>query len=126
MFQMNKFLSITILLCLSFSQIFSQVKTNELSLSFGPSFPFGNYSSASLDNELSGFAKIGQAISINYSSRLKNNLRLEAMLYGQRNPINTSAFANELSKASALNNWTFDEKSWYATSLLLGISKELE
>ncbi len=122
---MNKFFSITILLCLSFSQIFSQNKTNELSLSIGPSFPLGDYSNTSLNNEFSGFAKTGQTISINFSRRLKNNLGLEAMLYGQRNPINTSAFANELSKSIG-SNWTVDEKSWYATSLLLGISKELQ
>lgn len=121
---MNKFLSITIL-CLCFSQIFGQNKTNELSLSFGPSFPLGDYSNTSLNNKFSGFAKTGQAISINYSRRLKNNLGLEAMLYGQRNPINTSAFANELSKSGGFTNWTVNEKSWYATSLLLGISKEL-
>ena len=129
---------IIILVCLSLSPgvSFSQAQKNRLTLSFGPSFPVGNYGSASSTNAMSGFAKTGISSNVSYSHLLHDNFGLEVMLYGQQNGLNTGIMEQQLSESGFFynpydnskryyKNWTVPEKKWRLGSLLLGLSKEL-
>lgn len=107
---------------------------NVLSLSIGPSFPVGNFSSVSPSNQFAGYAKVGETANISFVHKLNKNTGLMAMLYGQRNGLNTKELEQQLSGAeifpyngSGFNhypNWEIDKKSWYLESLLVGITEE--
>ena len=119
---------------------------NTASFSIGPSFPIGNFSSTDPSNNLSGYAVSGIAANLSFNHKLNNQLGLIAMLYGQRNGINTNIFSDQLDKSffdpqfissssgspysptgsqEVYYNWNIENKYWYLESVMLGATEEL-
>lgn len=117
---------------------YSQVdhSKNCLSISTGSSIPIGNFGSTSTSNKYAGYAKIGEAVNLTIAHKLKRKIALVGTLYGQRNALNTALLAKQYEKVAIpfyyngngpnyYPNWSFDKKSWYIGSLLLGLNTEL-
>lgn len=128
----KKFLIIIIVFSYPNTNLFCQSSKSTLSLSIGPSFPLGNYAKTDPANNLSGYSKAGESINISFNYKLNNGVVFEAMLYGERNGLNTKAFANQFSEVGFFtfygdpryySNWTIDKKSWNVESLLLGVTR---
>jgi hypothetical protein len=117
---------------------------NTLSFFIGASFPVGNFSSTDPSNNLSGYAVPGVSANFSYNHKLNKQLGLTAMLYGQRNGINTSTLSDQMDKSyffpqfiNAENpnfqprgqevyyNWNIEKKYWYLESTMLGATEEL-
>jgi hypothetical protein len=133
-----------IFFCLAqISFVFSQTTKDRssISISVGAAMPTGQFSSTDLLDSKSGFAKIGEEVSISYSTPLTKGWSFIAHVQGQRNPLNTNAFESSFSQAkiyqgfyfgTGLNNpppqtsykiypnWKFEKKSWLYGALLLG------
>ena len=118
----------------SYSQ--KEYKENSLSFSIGPSFPVGNFANTNLSNNSAGFAKMGEYANFSFNHKLSERLSFTIMLNGQRNGLNTKAFAREFSKNAFFDdlpafgpryysNWMVDKKSWYMESLQIGITEEI-
>ena len=129
---MKKLLLIILVFSYPSIKLFCQSNKGTLSLSIGPSFPLGNYAKTDQANNLSGYSKAGESINISFNYKLNNGVVFEAMLYGERNGLNTKAFANQFSEAGFFtfygdpryySNWTIDKKSWNVESLLLGVTR---
>lgn len=130
---MKKIILIILVFSYPGTKLFCQSNNSTLSLSIGPSLPVGNYAKTDPANNLSGYSKAGESINISFGYKLNKGIGLEAMLYGERNGLNTKAFANQLSELGFFafygdpryySNWTIDKKSWYAESLLLGVTRQ--
>lgn len=128
------FLAIFVLIS-QYSYCQNETHKNHLSLSIGPSIPIGNFSSTNPLNNLSGFAKLGETINLSVIHRLNKNFGLIAMLYGQRNSLNTISLAHQFAETGIYfgsiggrpnyyPNWVIDKKSWYVESILLGVGDE--
>jgi hypothetical protein len=117
---------------------YSQVDYNKNSLSFslGSSIPIGNFGSTSTSNKYAGYAKIGEAVNLTIAHKLSRKIALVGTLYGQRNALNTALLAKQYEKVAIpfyyngngpnyYPNWSFNKKSWYIGSLLLGLNTEL-
>jgi hypothetical protein len=117
---------------------------NTLSFSIGASFPVGNFSSTDPSNNLSGYAVPGISANFSFNHKLNKQLSLTAMLYGQRNGINTKTLADQLDKSyifpiaistgspyfpsgdqKVYFNWNIEKKYWYLESVMLGVTEEL-
>lgn len=135
---MKKHILFFFLLLLIFPYTYAQTVSdkNTLSLSIGPSFPVGHFSSTDPSDKLSGYAKAGEAIDIAFAHEVHNGFGLTAMLFGQRNGLNTNALARQLAETGIVfgfngaspnhyPNWTIDKASWYTASLLAGITEQL-
>lgn len=110
---------------------------NIFSFSVGGSLPVGNYASTNLSYNLAGFAKLGESVNLSFEHKINNHVGLIAMLLGQRNGLNTNAFASQFSKTPFFSgfgpgfpryysNWVIDKKNWYGESLLIGGTFELK
>lgn len=73
---------------------------NTLSFSIGPSIPVGNFSSSNPSNNLSGYAVTGISANFSFNHKLNKQFGITAMLYGQRNGINTNTLSGQLDKFS--------------------------
>jgi hypothetical protein len=123
---------------LTFSQ--TSNKAN-VSIMVGPAFPTGHFANTNLYDRSSGFAKVGEAISLSYTKPISGDWAFLINVTGQRNPINTNAFESNFSKAkfyqgvyfsSDLNNpppqtnytiypnWKFENRSWLCAALQVG------
>jgi hypothetical protein len=113
-----------------------------ISVSVGPALPVGKFSAKDITDNLAGFAKIGQSVSVSYSKLLSKNWGIAIDLRGQRNPLNTTALKNSLSTTKIYQgilsgsifpnipppqasytfypNWQFEKKAWLYGALLLG------
>jgi len=106
---------------------------NLLSLSIGPSFPAGPFSSTNASDNSSGYAKTGEAVNLSFIHEIHNGFGLTALLLGQRNPLNTGALTRQLDgtgfevngSSRHYPNWTADKTSWFTGSLLVGITKKI-
>jgi hypothetical protein len=117
---------------------------NTLSFSIGASFPVGNFSSTDPSNNLSGYAVPGVSANFSFNHKLNKQLGLTAMLYGQRNGINTSTLSDQLDRSylfplafstgspyftsgdqEVYFNWNIEKKYWYLESVMLGVTEEL-
>jgi hypothetical protein len=114
---------------------YSQQK-NYLSLYIGGSIPVGSYAGTDFSNPSDGFAKLGELMNISFSHKLNKHLSLTAMLYGQRNGINTSKLESGISQTyffgdfndigpRQYGHWVVNKKSWYAESIQVGLSEEM-
>jgi hypothetical protein len=124
-----------------FSQRFKDKGT--ISISVGPALPVGKFSAKDINDNIAGFAKPGQSVSVSYSKLVSKNWGIAIDIRGQRNPLNTTALKNSLSTAkisqgisfwsgSVTNipppqlttviypNWQFEKKAWLYGALLLG------
>jgi hypothetical protein len=119
---MQKIFFLSAFFLLTFYAGFSQ-KNNELLLSFGPSFPGGDYSKADIMDPTSGFGSVGEQLSISYTRNINAHWGAIALLSGQRNPLNTTAAANDYSQYQydGFTNWEFDKVSWKMANLFVGI-----
>ncbi len=118
---------------------------NTISFSIGPSFAVGNFSSTDPSNNLSGYAVPGISANFSFNHKLNKEFGLTAILYGQRNGVNTNTLSDQLDKSffypyafstGSTNipaggeevyyyNWNIDNKYWYLESIMLGITEEL-
>jgi len=112
----------------------SQNTKSTISINIGPSVPVGNYSKTDQANSLSGYAKMGSAVSLSYAYSLSDDVSIIAMFALQKNAINTTAFESQLSQsafgfaggaARYYGNWDVQEKSWFNKYGLLGLSKNM-
>jgi hypothetical protein len=142
---MKKILLLFSLIAFQITFVFSQVKKDRgsISISVGPALPVGKFSAKDINDNLAGFAKMGQSVSVSYSKLLSKNWGIAIDLRGQRNPLNTTALQNSLSTArisqgisflsgSVTNipppqlatviypNLQFEKKAWLYGALLLG------
>lgn len=90
-----------------------------VAISIGPSIPIGDFASKDGKNDSAGFAKTGAIFDISFVYKLGKNLGISALLRGQSNSVDNSAFANELSKQVG-GSWTVDSESWKIGGLMLG------
>lgn len=118
---------------------------NTISFSIGSSFPTGNFSSTDPSNNLSGYAVPGKSANLSFNHKLNNQFGLIAMLYGQRNGINTDILSDQLDKSfffpqfitysggspyfptgsqEVYFNWHIEKKYWYLESVMLGVMEE--
>jgi hypothetical protein len=141
---MKKILLLLSLTAFQNTFVFSQAKKDKgsISVSFGPALPVGKFSAKDINDNVAGFAKLGQSVSVSYSKLLSKNWGIAIDLRGQRNPLNTRALQNSLSTTtiyqgilvagSGLNfpppqftqviypNWQFEKQAWLYGALLLG------
>ncbi|CAN5417047.1 hypothetical protein BH10BAC3_BH10BAC3_19060 [soil metagenome] len=140
---MRKILLLIFYCLTQISFAFSQAtkERDNICISIGIANPIGGFSSTELPDSKSGFAKIGESVSLCYSKPVTREWSFVAHLHAQRNPLNTSAFEKDLSQAkiyqgfyffSDPNNpppqtsykiypdWKFEKKSWLCSALLLG------
>jgi len=79
---------------------------------------------------------VGETVNFTILHKINKEIGLIAMLYGQRNGLNTNLIAQQFAETAIpfyyngggpnyYPNWTIDKKSWYLASFLLGISDEL-
>jgi hypothetical protein len=127
---------------LSYAQIISD--HNTLSFSIGLSIPVGNFSSTDPSNNLSGYAVPGISANFSFNHKLNKQFGITAMLYGQRNGINTNTLSDQLDKSSIYPigissgstgiptgeqekyyDWNIDKKYWYLESVMLGVTEEI-
>ena len=129
--------------CLLFiSNCFAQSNKDNgtVSLSAGASMPVGSYAGKNITDPGAGFASLGESFNISYAHLLKHRFGLTAVLFGQRNPVNTKALDSDLSQQQfstgpissssgqpppqptfvTYPNWNFEKKAWLSGSLLLG------
>jgi hypothetical protein len=106
-----------------------------VSFSLGASLPVGNFSSTDPANKFSGYAKVGETINFSLVHKFYENVGLIAMLYGQRNGLNTNLLAQQFAQTAIYfgntgngpnyyPNWSIDKMTWYSESFLLGITDE--
>jgi opacity protein-like surface antigen len=124
------------LLCLLLLQCsYAQKEDNRdlVSFSAGASFPTGNFSSSNPSNKLAGYAKAGIAINFSFEHPLNRTIGLAAMLSGEKNGLNTAAFARQFQTTGIYfdfntprhyPDWVVEKKSWYRESLLAGITQQ--
>jgi hypothetical protein len=141
---MKKILFLFSLTAFQISFVFSQRIKDKgtISISVGPALPVGKFSSKDLNDQLAGFTKMGEAVSVSYSKLLSKNWGIAIDVRGQRNPLNTAALQNSLATkiiyqgtliaVSGTNfpppqltpviypNWQFEKKAWLNGALLLG------
>jgi hypothetical protein len=115
---------------------------NLLTVSFGPSIPIGNYANTNLSNDDAGFAKTGETINICFEHKLNKHFGIAAMMYGQKNVINTAAMAQQFGQLQFMEpyagpgqqpptttyvrypDWSFDKNNYYLGSFLIGATNE--
>lgn len=126
---------IILLAAITFAAVstFSQPISSKSSIAFsaGPSIPMGDYSNTGKQNNHADFSKAGINASISYRYKLDKTIGLEAMVYGQKNALNTSAIEKNLSETGFLNhqpgyysNWSVEKKNWQIGSFMAGVSGE--
>lgn len=108
---------------------------NSVSLSLGASVPVGNFSKTDMNNDLSGFAKTGEYVHLTFEHRLGNGNGPAILLrfYGQRNGLNTQAFADQFKNLPFYLNggpqpvfystWNVQKKAWMLGSLMAGVKE---
>jgi hypothetical protein len=133
---------LTVTLLVLFTRDYSQSKKADgLNITIGPSLPIGKYAEKDAIKTSYGFAKAGEAVNISYVHLSNNKFGWSIALHGQKNPLNTKAYANAMSQlnyyegvfaSSSPNpnppqgqpnkygNWKFDKNSWSSGSILLG------
>ena len=130
---MKKILCFVAIAILSATNSFSQTtfKKNTFSISAGPSFAIGNFSSTDPSNPLSGFANTGQNVNLFYTYQLNNHVGIIGMIYGERNGLNTKAMAVEYGKALDIptnapgeryQDWDVGKSNWLTGALMIGVS----
>ena len=144
---MKKLSLLTFAVLIQATCTFSQINDKDnFSLTVGPAFPIGTFANTNLSDGSSGFAKIGETISLSYTKPISRDWAFLINLTGQRNPINTNAFESNFSKAkiyqgfyfgSELNNpppqtnytvypnWKFEKKSWLCAGLQVGTKGQI-
>jgi hypothetical protein len=110
-----------------------------ISFSVGTSLPIGDFGSSNFSNDNAGFAKFGEGLNFSFEHKISTSFSLSAMLYGQRNPLNTKAFESEFSNGlfsyggtyggttdvnppPTINipNWKFKKTKWLSAGFLVG------
>ena len=132
--QLLLFLAIAILPATpSFSQ--TTFGKNTLSISAGPSFAVGNFAKTDPSNVLAGFGGKGQNVNLSFNYHLNQYVGIVAMIYGERNAVNTKALAEGYSKTfyagkngsyNKYRNWEVSKSVWLTGSALIGISGEFK
>jgi hypothetical protein len=141
---MKKILLLFSLIAFQITFVFSQAKKDRgsISISVGPALPVGKFSAKDINDNLAGFAKMGESVSISYSKLLSKNWGIAIDLRGLRNPLNTMALQNSLSTTKIYQgilsgsifqnipppqvsypiypNWQFEKQAWLYGALLLG------
>lgn len=119
------------------TQSFSQntLIKNTLTISAGPSFAVGNFSSTDPSNPLSGFAKAGQNVNLSYTYQLNRHFGIVGMIYGERNCLNTQALAAEYGKSvdvptnptdERYQNWEVKKSNWLTGAVMVGVLGEFK
>ncbi|MES2655579.1 MAG: hypothetical protein V4620_08320 [Bacteroidota bacterium] len=95
-------------------------KRGYLTLGFGPSIPFSDFSSTSTGNDDAGYAMAGGNLNITFAYRLGNNLGLTAMLSGTSNPVDVDALAADFNENYPGATWTIGADRWRIGGLMVG------
>ena len=145
---MKKNILLSILVLSTFFKAYTQNKypVNTLSVSAGPSFPVGHYAGKNLEDEKAGLAGPGEQINISFEHKLNKTIGIAAVLYGTRNPVNTTSIEKQLDGEKFIDgfalttgpgqpipgaayitypNWKMDKKSWLSAALLAGPSIDI-
>ena len=84
-----------LLLFASLAAVSQNTKTH-IGLSFGPSFPLGDFARTEISDSTSGWAKTGLGIQVSYTYRIAHNFGIAAMAVYSGNKFNTSKYKDEL------------------------------
>jgi hypothetical protein len=83
-----------------------------VAISFGPSFPNGDFGSKDINNESAGLANTGAIIDISFTQKFGKNLGMTLLLRGQANGIDTEPLLEELYALNPAVFWTAESNSW--------------
>src|ERR1700754_2210352 len=72
---------------------------SSIELAIGASIPFSNYASGETKLFNKGYAKTGEAITVSYFHPTEGKVGWLAILFGQRNPLNTASLENKYSNS---------------------------
>ena len=130
--KMRKLTILLVIITATPYQLFAQSISERcsLSLSIGTSIPFGDFSKTDPNNTLSGYAKTGETVKLSFNYKLTKIIGLEAMVYGQRNALNTGEFEKQLDATYFFqdernySNWEVEKKPWMTGSVLAGVTGE--
>jgi hypothetical protein len=132
---MKKQISLFLIAYLLMFQYTHAQTENNIMLSVGPSFFMGDFAMPGISNQYAGSAKIGETINLSFEHKFNQYIGLVAMLYGQRNSLNTGRLADKFAEtgidfgfsgasANFYPNWVVDKKAWYLESFFLGVAEE--
>lgn len=109
------------------------IDTNVVTISLGPSFPLGYFSAKDFNDQFLGKSLPEAAINFSFTHKLYKNLGVTAMLYGQLNGLDKTLgrqygqawfYDDAGDNTHSHLDWSFDKKSLYAASFLVGLSEE--
>lgn len=116
------------LLFISFSSL-GQSRDNQVSLSFGPSLPMGDFASDAQNNEAAGYANVGLSVRLVYRKNISEQAGFVVTTFGQLNNFKTEKLATQLKEASSGGadsfNWTVKKAAWKMAGVLPGLSYTL-
>jgi hypothetical protein len=92
-----------------------------VAISFGPSFPNGDFGSKGINNESAGFANTGAIIDISFTQKFGKHLGMTLLLRGQANGVDTEPFLDELYAENPSIVWTAESNSWGIGGFMGGI-----
>lgn len=99
----------------------AQDKKGYISLSLGPSFPIGDFSSKDIDNGKAGFAATGGLLEISFAYKLgEGNFGITALLRDQVNLFDNQSFVNEFTSKFPTTYWTVEGDGWGMGAFLFG------
>ena len=114
--KMRKLTFLLVIIIATPFQLFAQSISERysLSLSIGASIPVGDFSKTDSKNSLSGYGKTGETVKLSFGYKLTKIIGLEAMVYGQRNALNTGEYEKQLGEtyffqdARNYSNWELE------------------
>ncbi|MBS1655974.1 MAG: hypothetical protein JSU05_14070 [Bacteroidetes bacterium] len=143
---MNKVLwAVVFFLCCSLPVLSQKKSSGNLVISIGSCLPAGNFGNTDFYDHSSGFANLGEAVSVCYAQPVAEKWNLLFTVSGQRNPVNKKAFESALSSmplpggvyftsgsgnqapvapdTTVFRNWKFDKTSWLFAGLQAGMQR---
>ncbi len=102
-------------------------KANEFSFSLGSAIPLGNFKKKDVNSTNSGYAKKGYNIEFSYSRNMVRQIKLELSLLGISNGMDNEPVINQFVSSYPSNTYAkIHGRAWNSTSLLVGISKDIQ
>ena len=128
----KRIILLAIIICAALSGFSQNISSkSSITLSAGQSVPVGDFGNTDKENIHAGFSNAGISASLSYHYKLNKTLGLEAMVYGQKNSLNTSSMEKNLSESQFpgqqpgyYSNWSVEKKSWQIGSFMLGVTGE--
>jgi len=104
--------------------VFSQYDKNKISISLGPSFSVGDFSSKNLFNTSAGDANTGINFYLYYCYNVTRNYSFGLKIFDNFNKYNTNARINDLNYSTG-NVWTTKSVYWSTHGYLLGVAAHI-